>query len=185
MRAIRRWSAAVLFTALFFSVLSGCGSGVPTTPPRSFFSSASDIPVSGPDVPGVASYDQAVQALMVKWNLPGLTLAVDHDGQLIVTRGYGYADYDAKQSMQPDSRMRIASASKTLTSVAMLHLVEEGKLHLDDKFLGLLTQHQLPAGADQRLRVITIRQLLQHSGGWDRGKSGDPMEMSAQIVSAL
>ena len=164
--------------------LSQCGGG-PKSAPRTFYSSAAQIPVSGPAVPGADGYDQALKTLMVKWNVPGLTLAVVHNGRLVVTRGYGYADYENKQAMRPDSRLRIASASKTLTAAAILHLVKEGKLSFQDRFLDILTQFDLPAGADQRLRTITIRNLLQHSGGWDRDRSGDPMGVSPQIVAAL
>jgi CubicO group peptidase (beta-lactamase class C family) len=136
-------------------------------------------------VAGINKYDEAMKALMVQWNLPGLTVAVVRDGKLIVARGYGYADLETKRQMQPDSRMSIASASKTFTAASVLHLVELGKLKLDDRWLDILTQYQLPAGADQRLRTITIRQLLQHSGGWDRDKSGDPLGMSSKVEAAL
>lgn len=176
---------------LFVFLLTSCGgsgntkSQTQTTTPQAFYASTSDIPVSGPAVPGIDTYDQAVKSFMLKWNAPGLTLAVARNGQLIVARGYGYAEYDAKQPMQPDSRMRIASASKTFTAVTVLHLVEQGKLNLDDPFMDILTQYQLPPNGDQRIRGITIRHLLQHAGGWDRNISGDPMGMSPQIVSAL
>ena len=179
------------FLAVALSLLVGCGGGTTgntggqAATPKAFYTSPSDIPVSGPSVPGVEAYDQAVKAFMLKWNVPGLTIAVARNGQLIVARGYGYADYDAKQLMQPDSRMRIASASKTFTAAAVLHLIEQGKLRLDDRFLDVLSQYQVSGNGDQRLRQITIRQLLQHSGGWDREKSGDPMGMSQTIVSAL
>ena len=178
---------ATLEIALFVLVLlSGCGGDTRVlTSPKTFFSSASDIPVSGPVVPGVDTYDKAVKALMVRWNLPGITVAVVRNGHLIVARGYGYADYETKQPMQPDTRMRIASASKTFTAVAILHLLDEGKLNLDNRFLDILTQYQVENNGDQRLRAITIRHLLQHSGGWDRSISPDPMGSSPAVVSAL
>jgi len=172
----------------FVFLLSACGGGgsSPATPPKTnYYSSATEIPMSGPDVPGVEIYDAAVRSLMIKWNVPGMTVAVVRNGKLIVARGYGYAEYDAREPMQPGSRMRISSASKTFTAVAIIHLVEKGKLNFDDRFLDILTQYQVPANGDQRLRSVTIRNLLQHSGGWDRGKSGDPMGMSKQVVDAL
>jgi len=180
----------LLVLSLLLTSCGGGGSGnsnagAQATTAKAFYSLASDIPVSGPAVPGVDAYDQAVKSFMLKWNAPGVTLAVVWNGQLIVARSHGYAEYDTKQLMQPDSRMRIASASKTFTSVAILHLVEQGKLSLDDRFLDILTQFQVPPNGDQRLHQITIRQLLQHSGGWDRAISGDPTGMSATIVSAL
>lgn len=158
-------AALVVFLVL---TLQGCARYSAKTAPRTFFASVSEIPVSGPDVPGVERYDRLVKDLMVKWNLPGMTVAVVRNGRLNIARGYGYADFDTRLGMQPDTRMRIASASKTFTAAAILHLVEEGKLSLDDRFLDVLTQYRVESGGDPRLRSITIRQLLQHSGGWDR-----------------
>jgi CubicO group peptidase (beta-lactamase class C family) len=181
MQQVRVRSLALV---LYLFLLSGCG-GVSRTPYRTFFTSTSEIPVSGPEVPSVATYDESIKQLMVEWNLPGLTLAVVRDGKLIVARGYGYSNYDAKQPMKPDTRMRIASASKTFTAAAILHLVEQGKLRFEDRFLDILTQYHLPADADQRLSTITIWQLLHHAGGWDRDLSGDPLGMVSKVEAAL
>jgi CubicO group peptidase (beta-lactamase class C family) len=181
MKYVRVWTSLLV---VFFVLLTGC-TGYYQTPERTFYTSTTEIPVSGPEVPGVTRYDDSIKQLMVQWNLPGLTLAVVRNGKLIVARGYGYSDFDAKLAMKPAARMRIASASKTFTAAAILHLVEQGKLSLDDRFLNVLTQYQLPANADQRLGTITIRQLLQHSGGWDRDISGDPIGMPWKVEAAL
>lgn len=143
------------------------------------------MPVSGPDVAGVTSVDQAITALLTKWNVPGATVAITKNGQLILARGYGYADFEAKQVMQPDSMSRIGSISKVLTSMAVLHLKDQGLLNLDDKFLTIMGEYQAFATGDIRLRDITIRHLLQHSGGWDRSRSGDPLGWHERVATAL
>lgn len=63
------------------------------------------------------------------------------------------------------------------TSAAILKLVEQGKLKLDDKAFSYLKDLRAPEGStpDPRLASIAIRQLLQHTGGWDRDVSFDPM----------
>jgi N-acyl-D-amino-acid deacylase len=80
---------------------------------------------------------------------------------------------------------RIGSNSKVLTSMAVLHLKDQGLINLDAKFLDILTQYQVASGGDARLRDITIRDLLRHSGGWDRDKTGDPMGWQGKISDAL
>jgi N-acyl-D-amino-acid deacylase len=167
--------------------LAGCGGDgdTPTVSLPQFHPAGTIVPASGAAVPGVESFDKEVGALLKKWDIPGAAVSVAKDGRLILARGYGYADFEAKQVMQPDSMFRIGSITKILTSLAVLHLEEEGRIGLDERFLDVLTQYQLPAGADARLRSVTIRQLLQHSGGWDRNLSGDPTNDEKKIADAL
>ena len=103
----------------------------------------------------------------------------------MLARGYGYADFEHKQLMKPDAMFRIGSNSKVLTSMAILHLRDLGLIDLDMKFLDILTQYQVASGGDARLRNITIRDLLRHSGGWDRDKSGDPLGWQGPISKSL
>jgi CubicO group peptidase (beta-lactamase class C family) len=163
--------------------LSGCGSSKETL--AVFYPGDTPVPVSGPDVPGVQPFDTGVSALLKKWNIPGAVVAVAKNGKLVLARGYGYADFEGKQPVRPDSMFRIGSISKVLTSMAVLHLRDQGLINLDSKFLDILTQYQVAPGGDARLRDVTVRDLLQHSGGWDRDKSGDPMFSPATVSGAL
>ncbi len=118
-------------------------------------------------------------------NIPGATVAVASDGKIIFDRGFGYSDLEPPTPMTPNTTMRIASISKPITAVAVLLLVEDGKLKLDDPVIDLLTRDgkfTLPAEADPRWNRITIRNLLQHSGGWNRDKSKDTMFELAEIT---
>ncbi len=131
---------------------------------------------TGTAVPELATIDRRIPALMKKWSIPGGAVAIAKDGKLVFARGYGVADKSHNEPVQPDSLFRIGSVSKTLTSAGVLTLVEEGRLNLDDKVFQILSYLQPPPGRsmDPRLHDITVRQLLQHTGGWDRMKSGDP-----------
>lgn len=119
------------------------------------------------------SFDEAMEAQLKSYEIPGGALAVARGGRLVHAKGYGMADVEAKTPVAPDALFRIASISKPITAVAVLRLVRDGKLDLDAKAFELLgvTSEK----ADPRLKDITVRQLLQHTGGWDREKSGDPM----------
>ena len=134
---------------------------------------------TGSALPGLEPFDQAMEDLLRKWEIPGASLAVARDGRLLLARGYGFADRDRKLPVLADSVFRMGSISKTITAVAILRLVEDGRLGLDDKVLPLLGEFGPRADVmtDQRVRDITIRQLLQHTGGFDRKKSGDPIVM--------
>jgi N-acyl-D-amino-acid deacylase len=128
--------------------------------------------------PVAEAFDAVMQAFMAARKVPGGALAVVKDRRLVYARGYGWADRDKKFPVGPESRFRIASLSKPITAVAVLKLVEEGKLDLDARAFSIVRLPPvLEAGrpADARLGQITIRQLLQHTGGWDRDRSYDPM----------
>jgi N-acyl-D-amino-acid deacylase len=157
----------------------------PVTPPAQ-----PAIPISGAAVPGMASYDQAIADFMRKYAIPGGAVAVVRDGKLIYARGFGYADVENRTPVQPDALFRIASVSKPITAAAVMKLVEEGKLGLDDRVAPFIA-HLTPApGAtvDPRWEQITIRHLLNHTGGWDRGKPNggfDPMDRPAIAAAAV
>jgi CubicO group peptidase (beta-lactamase class C family) len=129
--------------------------------------------------------DQAVTTLLKRWDVVGATFAIAKEGRLIFARGYGYSDYETRQVMQPDTMMRIASISKVLTGLAILTLKDAGLLRLEERMVDILPEYPLSAGADARLRDITITQLLQHSAGWDRRISGDPYNEVTTIASSL
>ena len=135
-------------------------------------------------------YDQIISDLMRKHAIPGGAVAVLRDGKLIYARGFGYADVETRTVVQPDALFRIASVSKPITGVAIMKLVEAGKLALDDRVAPLIA-HLAPAqGAtvDPRWEQITIRQLLNHTGGWDRNKPNggfDPMFVPAIAAAAV
>ena len=174
------------------AVLLSC-SGEPTTPPAIPAEPApaqAEIPVTGVAVPGMESYEKAVADFMRKYSIPGGAVAVVRDGKLIYARGFGYADVEKGTLVQPDALFRIASVSKPITSAAIMKLVEEGKLALDDRVAPLIADLSPAPGAtvDPRWQLITIRHLLNHTGGWDRGKPDggfDPMDRPSIAAAAV
>lgn len=141
------------------------------------------IPITGKSIEALAGLDEAILRLIAKHDLPGISIAISDNGRLIHSRGYGYADREAAEPVSPSSRFRIASISKPITAVAILRLVEKGKLRLDDRVFEISDAPEPIDGAampDQRLKDVTIKHLLQHRGGWDRDQSFDPMFRSVQ-----
>lgn len=146
------------------------------------------LPETGKSFADLAAFDQLMRAFVKQNEIPGASLAVVKDGRLVYARGFGYADVDKKEPVQPFSLFRIASISKPITSAAIFRLIDEGKLSLDDRVFDILKYKPLllnGAKFDKRHSLITIRQLLQHTGGWDRGASFDPMFRPITIARAL
>ncbi|AGA28586.1 serine hydrolase domain-containing protein [Singulisphaera acidiphila] len=136
----------------------------------------------------LASFDRLMTKFLTENKLPGASLAVARNGQLVYARGFGLGDVEAKTPVEPDSLFRIASISKPITAAAVLQLIERGKLKLDAPLVDLLdVRHEgkpVPPG-DPRLKDVTVRHLLQHRGGWDRDKSFDPMFRSVKFANEL
>jgi CubicO group peptidase (beta-lactamase class C family) len=138
------------------------------------------------------SYDSVISALMTKYQVPGGAVAVINNGKLVLARGYGLSDTGNSLIAHPDSRFRLASVSKQITSAAVLTLVQNGQLSLTDKpfsILGFTPDPKKPQTA--ALANITIQELLQHTGGWSRetgctncSTEGDPMFESEAIAAA-
>ncbi len=126
---------------------------------------------TGTAVAAFAPLDQGMRDLMQKYSLPGGSLAVSYNGRLVFARGYGCANVESGAPVQPDSLFRVASVSKTFTAVAVLLLVQQGKLSLDAPVFGsILTGYKTLPGqsVNPDLLKITVRHLLEHTGGWDR-----------------
>jgi N-acyl-D-amino-acid deacylase len=147
-----------------------------------------DPPVTGPADRRLAPFDRLMTDFLRQQRLPGGALAVARNGRLVYSRGFGYADRDKKEPVQPDALFRIASVSKPITAVAVLQLARRGKLQLDGPVFDVL-ELKPPEGKgvkfDERWKRVTIRHLLQHRGGWDSGQSFDPMFRSPAIVKEL
>jgi serine beta-lactamase-like protein LACTB len=102
---------------------------------------------------------QIVRAGLTEQNLPGLSVAVGVGGEIVWAEGVGFADLENRVTVTPDTRFRIGTASKALTSAAAGLLLEKGRLKLDDKI-----QTYVPAFPEKQWPV-TVRQLMGHLAG--------------------
>jgi len=117
-------------------------------------------PSDTPSPTGLAAIDALLQPFN-RSDAPGLIVGIARGGQAIYRRGVGLACIEQGVAMSPRTRVRIASTSKHFTSLALLLLAEEGRLDIDD----LIYQH-LPELPKLHPEGPTLRQLMQHTGGW-------------------
>lgn len=105
-----------------------------------------------------ASID-ALMAEYAKPGMPGASVLVIRDGRVAYMKGYGLADVEKGSPVTGETDFRLASLSKQFTATAVMLLVADGRLRYDDSVAKLVPG--LPAYA----RDVTIRQLLNHTGG--------------------
>ena len=119
------------------------------------------LPTSCATTPEDAMPDTEVDQLMRRYEgaVPGASLLVLRDGVALVRRGYGLSNLEEDIEAGPATNYRLASVSKQFTAAAILLLVEDGKLRLDDRARKWLPS--LPASDD----AITLQHLLTHTSG--------------------
>jgi CubicO group peptidase (beta-lactamase class C family) len=166
--------------------------------------SAGEIPVVKPEEVGMSSarlgkVNSAVQKLVEDKKISGAITVVARKGKIVHFEAYGQRDITAKKPMTKDTLVRIYSMSKPITSVAVMILVEKGKIKLDDpvaKYLpemkGLKVYGETNDGKrDDKTpeREMTVRDLLRHTSGLTYGIFGntpvDKMYREVKIIGSL
>lgn len=111
---------------------------------------------------GAADVSAIVDRVFAPWNSthgPGCAVGIARGGKTLVTRGYGMADLTSERPITANTILESGSVAKQFTAMAVLLLMQDGKLSLDDdarKYLPELPQYG---------RVITVRHLLTHTSG--------------------
>ncbi len=114
----------------------------------------------GAPVPGKADkIDDYITAQIKRLHVPGASLAVVRDGHITKAQGYGFANLELRSPATKETVYEIGSTSKQFTATAIMMLVEEGKVRLDDTITKYFPE------APQAWRGITIGHLLTHTSG--------------------
>ncbi|MCY3552119.1 MAG: serine hydrolase [Candidatus Poribacteria bacterium] len=144
---------------------------------------------TGQFVQEMINVDKVFSNFMNDWNIPGGSIAIVKDGRLIYARGFGYANKESNERMSPDHLFRIASVSKSITSIAIMKLIDEGAINVDAKVFGadgLLSGPNYNTILDPSVKNITVRHLLHHTSGWGFiNKNGDPMFLNRYIAQQM
>jgi CubicO group peptidase (beta-lactamase class C family) len=117
---------------------------------------------------------------MEKLHIPGLVFVMVKDGEILFSKGYGYADLEKKKPVIPEKTLfRIGSVSKLFTATAIMQLYERGMLKLEDDVNKHLKLFQLEANYPE---PVTIANLLTHTGGFDERLIGAGAQRESEIV---
>ena len=104
--------------------------------------------------------DDYVQGVMKERKIPGIALLVVQDNKVVLSKGYGFSNVELQVPVKPETVFQSGSMGKQFTAAAVMMLVEEGKIGLEDP----LTKYFLEAPA--AWKNVTVRQLLSHTGGF-------------------
>jgi CubicO group peptidase (beta-lactamase class C family) len=114
----------------------------------------------------ISSIDQYVTAEMAKEHIPGAQVGIYNRGQILLAKGYGLADVELNVPVKPETLFQSGSVGKQFVSAAVMMLVEEGKVGLDDSIVKYFPN------APAAWKPILIKNLLSHTSGLAEYESG-------------
>jgi CubicO group peptidase (beta-lactamase class C family) len=116
----------------------------------------------------IEKIETAIKAWMTQHKAPALSIAIVTDDKMSFSKGYGLADVENNVSARSDTAYRLASIAKSLTAIAVMQLVERGKIDLSspvNKYCAAYPEKQFLKDAPDKQFSITVRQLLVHHAG--------------------
>lgn len=161
---------------------------------------AADLPTVKPEEAGfdsekLAQVRKAMDGFVESNQYAGVTTIVARRGKIVFFESTGWADVAAKRKMTPETIVRIYSMTKPVTSVAVMMLVEEGKIGLDDplsKHLPEFAGVEVVRNGSNKItnteaakRQPTIRDLLRHTSGFTYGIFGNTSVDQAYLQQRL
>ena len=109
--------------------------------------------------------DSVMDSVMEMYKVPGVSIAVIHDGQIDWVKGYGVREYGKSDLVNTNTLFQAASISKPVSAVVALRMIAEGQLTLDENVNLKLQSWKIPENAFTKKQPITLRRLLSHSAG--------------------
>lgn len=126
--------------------------------------------IEAPRIPGDTGLaGRTLSEVLAAANVPGVSVAVIHDFAIHWAKGYGVADLATGRAADARTRFQAASISKPVTAMAVMRLVQEGKLSLDADINATLRSWKVPESEHTRTQKVTWRSLLSHTSGSDDG----------------
>lgn len=127
--------------------------------------------------------DRKVEAYLRKWWMKGASLAIMRNDSLLYAKGYGWADEEKEQKMEPGNILRMASVSKLITAAGIMVLQDKGMLSIKDTVFGPtgILNDTIYKFRDRNYKKITVEHLLRHQAGFRR----DPLFSSRDVMHQL
>jgi len=143
------------------------------------------IPIHGSGFPGTEGVDDAVVAAMRKYGMIGCGVCLCKGGVVIYSKGFGFSELPDKPFLS-STATRCGSIAKPITSICALLLMDKGLLNLDDKVLPILAAvGTKPILMDDRVNLITVRDLMDHTSGLPSGATYTAWRPNRNLIRAL
>ena len=129
-----------------------------------------------------------IQQLMQRFRVPGVSIAVIHEGKIHWAKAYGVADVETNQAADTGTVFQAASISKPVFAMAAVKLAQDGRISLDTDINSYLKSWRVPASEHTRTQPVTLRSLLSHTSGATDGfgfPGYDPSASRPTLVQIL
>jgi CubicO group peptidase (beta-lactamase class C family) len=131
-----------------------------------------------------------IENRMRAYGVPGLSIAVINGSKIAWAKGYGVADSASGRVVTTHTIFQAASISKPISALGAMVLVKQGRLHLDERVNEALRSWKIPENDFTRRQAVTLRMLLNHTGGLEHADSdsyvafsvGDKLPSMLQIL---
>ncbi len=153
----RRNVLAIATASAAATLLPGCGGQGPKA-----FETAAQVPPSSSNAAAISNARESAWKAISSGQGSGVSAAIMERGEFVLSDAMGVADRAQNRAVDPKTRFNIGSVSKMFATVAILLLVDEGKVALDAPVVRYLQEFTM---ADARFSDITLRMLLNHSSG--------------------
>jgi CubicO group peptidase (beta-lactamase class C family) len=129
-----------------------------------------------------AFVDGVVRRAMTRDHIAGVTISVVQDGQVVLKKGYGFANLGQRKAVDPDKTLfRVASISKTFTWIALMNEIESGHMRLDGP-VNLYLPEPLQLKDQGKKTQVRLRDLMTHTGGFEDRALGQLFERDPNRV---
>ncbi|WP_407642856.1 serine hydrolase domain-containing protein [Caulobacter segnis] len=155
---------------------------------------APSLPAAPPVAVGVAPLprpeleafvDGVVQRSMARDHIAGVTISVVQNGQVVLKKGYGFANLGQRRAVDPDKTLfRIASISKTFTWIALMNEIESGHMRLDGP-VNLYLPEPLQLKDQGKKTQVRLRDLMTHTAGFEDRAMGQLFERDPNRIRPL
>jgi D-alanyl-D-alanine carboxypeptidase len=169
------WKPLQLINLASFSLLFFLAVSVFPTPIQTVSTLAQP---RSPELESRQRLDDRVRGIMERQHIPGMAVVVIKDGLVLELKGYGVTDTTGKQPVSPDTKFPIGSITKPFTAMAIMMLVEEGRVDLDKPISQYLSD--LPP----EWQPLTLRQLLSHTAGLSEDYAWQKIRQPQDLISA-
>ena len=112
-------------------------------------------------------FEKSIDSIVQEYNVPGLAIALIQNDSVILTKCVGFSNIEKQIPITLKTQFRIASMSKSFVALAILKLVEDGKLSLETPLKEIIPEIEIENSYDEPVRVV---HLLEHTAGFDHGR---------------